>query len=124
MATPDRWRILSPYLDEVLDITGQDERAVWLPHRRLYVRTEMMIEAPAQYLIAEGGYLWIQMRIDNLRRDGLVFRDLEGICDHAAFGIAQPRRRLVSLQHQHATLCFRWPDVLLLDSGIEGEHGS
>jgi serine/threonine protein kinase len=30
MATSDRWRILSPYLDEVLDITGQDERAAWL----------------------------------------------------------------------------------------------
>ena len=51
---------------------------LWLPHRRLYVRTEMMIEAPAQYLIAEGGYLWIQMRIDDLRQDGLMFEISKG----------------------------------------------
>jgi hypothetical protein len=27
--TPDRWRALSPYLDEALDLDGED-RAAWL----------------------------------------------------------------------------------------------
>ena len=27
---PDRWRVLSPYLDEALDLTSDEERATWL----------------------------------------------------------------------------------------------
>ena len=27
---PDRWRVLSPYLDEALDLTSDEDRATWL----------------------------------------------------------------------------------------------
>src|SRR5205809_2961285 len=64
-----------------------------LPHGGLQVCTEMVIKTPAQDLLAYCGYFWIEVRINDLRQDGLVFRNLEGIGDHIAFSVAQPRRR-------------------------------
>ena len=34
MATTDRWRTLSPYLDEMLEIAGDEQRAAWLSSLR------------------------------------------------------------------------------------------
>src|SRR5207249_2547199 len=67
-----------------------------LPHGGLQVCTEMVIKTPAQDLLAYCGYFWIEVRINDLRQDGLVFRNLEGIGDHIAFSVAQPRRRFVA----------------------------
>src|SRR2546429_7180247 len=36
----------------------------------------------SQDLLAYCGYFWIEVRINDLRQDGLVFRNLEGIGDH------------------------------------------
>src|SRR5213082_1930892 len=82
-----------------------------LPHRGLQVCAEMMIKTPAQDLLAYCGYFWIEVRINDLREDRLVFRNLEGIGDHIAFSVAQPRRRFISFQHSHATFRIRRPDI-------------
>src|SRR5580658_3310752 len=81
-----------------------------------------MIKAPAQDLVAYRGDFWIEVRINDLREDRLVFRDLEGICDHAALRVTQPCRRLISLHHKHATFCSPWPDAFFFNARIEGEH--
>src|SRR5215472_2462504 len=98
-----------------------------LPHGGLQICTEMMIKTPAQDLLAYCGYFRIEMRINDLRQDGLVFRNLEGICDHIAFRVAQPRRRLVPFQHRNATFRFSGPDIpdiFFLYARVECEHGS
>src|SRR6266704_2397882 len=72
-----------------------------LAHGGFQVCAEMMIKTPAQDLLADCGYFRKEVRINDLRQDGLVFRYLEGISDQTAFRVAQPRRRFVAFQHSH-----------------------
>src|SRR5579859_7380171 len=106
-----------------------------LAQRRVQVGAEVMIKTPAQDLLAYCGDFRIEVRVNNLRQDGLVLRNLEGIGDHCAFGIAQPRGRFVAFQHGDAAFrvirfirLIRFghrnvPDVFFLDARVELELG-
>ena len=60
MATPERWRLLSPYLDEALDIVEPFERDAWLSSlraRNSTVAAELEALLAEHKAIAAGGFL-------------------------------------------------------------------
>src|SRR6185369_3144675 len=83
-----------------------------------------MVETPSEHFIPHRRNLWILVRVDDLRKNGLLFLDGKWVSHHIAIGISKPRRRLIALQHQRAAIGSRGPDSLFFHSRVQSEHRS